>query len=90
MFECTFMLIFLFPSFQCLAQVNKETESVKLKRCASSEQGNNLLATYGDKSARVQRPLAFVPTVIINEVCSISLFIFYLLSAASLANSPSL
>ncbi|KAJ8705426.1 hypothetical protein PYW08_012472 [Mythimna loreyi] len=51
----------------CLAQVSKETESAKLKRCASSDQGDNLLATYGDKSAAVQRPLAFVPTIIINE-----------------------
>ncbi|NP_001040197.1 lysosomal thiol reductase IP30 isoform 1 precursor [Bombyx mori] len=52
---------------QCLTQVDKMSESDKLKRCASSEQGDNLLASYGDKTDAVMRPLAFVPTVIINE-----------------------
>ncbi|XP_028034393.1 GILT-like protein 1 [Bombyx mandarina] len=51
----------------CLTQVDKMSESGKLKRCASSEQGDNLLASYGDKTDAVMRPLAFVPTVIINE-----------------------
>ncbi|XP_012545939.1 lysosomal thiol reductase IP30 isoform X1 [Bombyx mori] len=51
----------------CLTQVDKMSESDKLKRCASSEQGDNLLASYGDKTDAVMRPLAFVPTVIINE-----------------------
>lgn len=51
----------------CLAQISKDSESTKLKRCASSDQGDNLLATYGDKSDTVQRPLAFVPTIIVNE-----------------------
>ncbi|XP_075989188.1 GILT-like protein 1 isoform X2 [Anticarsia gemmatalis] len=51
----------------CLTQVNKMDESSKLKRCASGDQGDNLLATYGDKTDNVMRPLSFVPTVIINE-----------------------
>ncbi|XP_050559734.1 GILT-like protein 1 isoform X1 [Spodoptera frugiperda] len=51
----------------CLTQINKDSESVKLKRCASSDQGDNLLAAYGDKSDAVQRPLGFVPTIIVNE-----------------------
>ena len=62
-----FIIAYFF--FQCLAQVDKESESGKLKKCASSGQGDSLLATYGDKSDTVQRPLAFVPTIIINEVC---------------------
>ncbi|XP_052750762.1 GILT-like protein 1 isoform X2 [Galleria mellonella] len=51
----------------CLNQINKQSESEKLTRCANGEQGDGLLATYGDKTDAVQRPLAFVPTVIINE-----------------------
>ncbi|XP_045530544.1 gamma-interferon-inducible lysosomal thiol reductase-like isoform X1 [Pieris brassicae] len=51
----------------CLQQVKREVESDKLKKCAAGEQGDNLLAAYGDKSDAVQRPLSFVPTVIINE-----------------------
>ncbi|CAH0599424.1 unnamed protein product [Chrysodeixis includens] len=51
----------------CLTEVNKQSESVKLKRCASTEQGDNLLASYGDKTDNVQRPLTFVPTIVINE-----------------------
>ncbi|XP_045489747.1 gamma-interferon-inducible lysosomal thiol reductase isoform X1 [Pieris rapae] len=51
----------------CLQQVKREGESDKLKKCAAGEQGDNLLAAYGDKTDVVQRPLSFVPTVIINE-----------------------
>ncbi|XP_041968141.1 GILT-like protein 1 isoform X2 [Aricia agestis] len=51
----------------CLEQVGKSAESSKLKKCADGAQGDSLLASYGDKSDLVQRPLAFVPTVIINE-----------------------
>ncbi|KAG6461510.1 GILT-like protein 1 isoform X2 [Manduca sexta] len=51
----------------CLNVVNKASESSKLKRCASGEQGDNLLASYGDKTDSVMRPLGFVPTIIINE-----------------------
>ncbi|KAJ0170087.1 hypothetical protein K1T71_014693 [Dendrolimus kikuchii] len=51
----------------CLTQANKTAESLKLKRCASNEQGDNLLAAYGDKTDAVQRPLSFVPTIVINE-----------------------
>ncbi|XP_063836872.1 GILT-like protein 1 isoform X1 [Ostrinia nubilalis] len=51
----------------CLAQVKKEAESTKLKACASGAQGDSLLATYGDKTDTVQRPLGFVPTIVINE-----------------------
>ncbi|VVC97117.1 unnamed protein product [Leptidea sinapis] len=51
----------------CLEQVKKSSESDKLWQCASGAQGDNLLASYGDKSDLVQRPLSFVPTVIINE-----------------------
>lgn len=52
---------------KCLAQVNKQSESVKLKKCAEDTQGDNLLASYGDKTDTVMRPLAFVPTIVINE-----------------------
>ncbi|KAI5634287.1 gamma interferon inducible lysosomal thiol reductase (GILT) domain-containing protein [Phthorimaea operculella] len=51
----------------CLTKVGKISESDKLKRCAGGEQGDNLLASYGDKSDSVQRPLGFVPTIVINE-----------------------
>ena len=51
----------------CLIQVNKQAESDKIKRCASGEQGENFMASYGDKTDGVMRPLAFVPTVVINE-----------------------
>ncbi|XP_068625989.1 gamma-interferon-inducible lysosomal thiol reductase-like [Battus philenor] len=51
----------------CLDQVKKSASSDKLKRCAAGEQGDALLAAYGDKTDAVQRPLSFVPTVIINE-----------------------
>ncbi|KPJ02238.1 Gamma-interferon-inducible lysosomal thiol reductase [Papilio xuthus] len=51
----------------CLGQVNKSNNSDKIKRCASGEQGDALLASYGDKTDLVQRPLSFVPTIIINE-----------------------
>ncbi|XP_045505981.1 gamma-interferon-inducible lysosomal thiol reductase-like isoform X2 [Colias croceus] len=51
----------------CLEQMKKSAETSKLKKCASGEQGDNLLASYGDKSDTVQRPLSFVPTVVINE-----------------------
>ncbi|XP_026333635.1 GILT-like protein 1 [Hyposmocoma kahamanoa] len=51
----------------CLAKFNKAEESEKLTRCANGEQGDNLLASYGDKSDAVLRPLQFVPTVVINE-----------------------
>ncbi|CAK1554467.1 unnamed protein product [Leptosia nina] len=51
----------------CLDQVKRQAESDKLKKCAAGEQGDNLLAAYGDKTDTVQRPLSFVPTVIINE-----------------------
>ncbi|KPJ09872.1 hypothetical protein RR48_01269 [Papilio machaon] len=53
--------------FQCLGQVNKSNNSDKIKRCASGEQGDAFLASYGDKTDLVQRPLSFVPTIIINE-----------------------
>ncbi|RVE43089.1 hypothetical protein evm_012263 [Chilo suppressalis] len=52
---------------ECLAQVKKEGESLKLKKCASGEQANSILASYGDKTDAVQRPLGFVPTIVINE-----------------------
>ncbi|XP_060809202.1 GILT-like protein 1 isoform X2 [Amyelois transitella] len=51
----------------CLAQLKKESEANKLKNCAGGDQGDNLLASYGDKTDAVFRPLSFVPTVIINE-----------------------
>ncbi|XP_052745463.1 GILT-like protein 1 isoform X2 [Bicyclus anynana] len=51
----------------CLEQVKRQGESDKLKRCAGGEQGDSLLASYGDKTDTVQRPLNFVPTVVINE-----------------------
>ncbi|CAG9106553.1 unnamed protein product [Plutella xylostella] len=51
----------------CLTQVKREDQSVKIKECASGEKGDNLLASYGDKSDSVQRPLSFVPTIVINE-----------------------
>ncbi|XP_049883504.1 gamma-interferon-inducible lysosomal thiol reductase-like isoform X2 [Pectinophora gossypiella] len=51
----------------CLAKVGKQSESDKLKRCAGGEQGDSLLASYGDKSDAVLKPLTFVPTVVINE-----------------------
>nr|AXF48737.1 odorant-binding protein OBP40 [Lobesia botrana] len=51
----------------CLEKLNKQAESTKLKGCASGNQGDNLLASYGDKSDSVQRPLSFVPTIVINE-----------------------
>ncbi|XP_032526058.2 gamma-interferon-inducible lysosomal thiol reductase-like [Danaus plexippus] len=51
----------------CLGQVKREAESAKLKKCASGAQGDALLASYGDKTDVVQRPLSFVPTVVINE-----------------------
>ncbi|XP_046975419.1 gamma-interferon-inducible lysosomal thiol reductase-like isoform X1 [Vanessa cardui] len=51
----------------CLEQVKRQAESDKLKRCAAGDQGDALLAAYGDKSDAVQRPLAFVPTIVINE-----------------------
>ncbi|XP_045782147.1 gamma-interferon-inducible lysosomal thiol reductase-like isoform X1 [Maniola jurtina] len=51
----------------CLEQVKRQAESDKLKRCADGEQGDNLLATFGDKTDAVARPLGFVPTIIINE-----------------------
>ncbi|XP_059055034.1 gamma-interferon-inducible lysosomal thiol reductase-like [Achroia grisella] len=51
----------------CLTQINKQSEGDKLKGCANGDQGDGLLATYGDKTDSVQRPLSFVPTVIINE-----------------------
>lgn len=60
-------------SFQCLTQVNKQNESDKIKRCASGDHGENLLASYGDKTDVVMRPLAFVPTVVINEVSMMKL-----------------
>ncbi|XP_072943324.1 GILT-like protein 1 [Epargyreus clarus] len=51
----------------CLDQVKRSSESVKLKQCASGEQGSALLAAAGDKTAVVGRPLSFVPTIVINE-----------------------
>ncbi|KAI8426680.1 hypothetical protein MSG28_014394 [Choristoneura fumiferana] len=36
-------------------------------RCAGGDQGDTLLASNGDKTDGVQRPLAFVPTVVVNE-----------------------
>ncbi|XP_063390603.1 GILT-like protein 1 [Cydia fagiglandana] len=51
----------------CLEKINKLSESTKLKQCASGTQGDNLLAGYGDKTDGVQRPLAFVPTIVVNE-----------------------
>ncbi|CAK1587408.1 unnamed protein product [Parnassius mnemosyne] len=51
----------------CLEQVKKLSNSDKIKRCASGEMGDNLLASYGDKTDLIQRPLSFVPTVVINE-----------------------
>uniref|UniRef100_S4PCB2 Lysosomal thiol reductase IP30 isoform 2 n=1 Tax=Pararge aegeria TaxID=116150 RepID=S4PCB2_9NEOP len=51
----------------CLEQVRRSSEADKLKRCAGGEQGAALLASFGDKTAAVQRPLNFVPTVVINE-----------------------
>lgn len=48
--------------------MKKQSESDKLKRCASGDQGDTLLATNGDKTDGVQRPLTFVPTIVINEV----------------------
>lgn len=41
---------------------------MKLKKCADSAKGASLLAAYGDKTDLVQKPLAFVPTVLVNEV----------------------
>ncbi|XP_063371467.1 GILT-like protein 1 isoform X2 [Cydia amplana] len=52
----------------CLEKISKLSESTKLKQCASGTQGDNLLAGYGDKTDGVQRPLAFVPTIVVNEV----------------------
>ncbi|CAB3250889.1 unnamed protein product [Arctia plantaginis] len=51
----------------CLTQVNKISESSKIKKCASGDQGSDLLAAYGNKTDQVSRPLSFVPTIIINE-----------------------
>ncbi|XP_045457113.1 GILT-like protein 1 [Melitaea cinxia] len=51
----------------CLEEVKRQPESSKLKQCADGEQGDNLLAAYGDKSDSLQRPLSFVPTIVINE-----------------------
>lgn len=51
----------------CLTQFTKISESDKLKQCASGDQGDGLLASYGDKTDNVMRPLGFVPTIIINE-----------------------
>lgn len=60
--------------FQCLQQVKHEGESDKLKRCAAGAQGDILLAAYGDKTDAVQRPLSFVPTVVISEVSPLTPF----------------
>ncbi|CAH0730492.1 unnamed protein product, partial [Brenthis ino] len=51
----------------CLKSVKREAESDKINRCANGSQGDSLLASYGDKTDAVQRPLSFVPTVVINE-----------------------
>uniref|UniRef100_A0A0K8TVH5 Odorant Binding Protein n=1 Tax=Epiphyas postvittana TaxID=65032 RepID=A0A0K8TVH5_EPIPO len=51
----------------CLEQIKKQSESDKLKRCAGGDQGDNLHAANGDKTDAVQRPLSFVPTVVVNE-----------------------
>ncbi|CAG9789749.1 unnamed protein product [Diatraea saccharalis] len=51
----------------CLAQVKKESVTERLKHCSDGPEGDAILANNGDKTARVQRPLAFVPTIIINE-----------------------
>ncbi|CAH2062073.1 unnamed protein product, partial [Iphiclides podalirius] len=51
----------------CLEQVKRSNSSDKMKNCASGAAGDQLLASYGDKTDLVQRPLSFVPTVIVNE-----------------------
>ncbi|GBP10022.1 GILT-like protein 1 [Eumeta japonica] len=54
-------------NFQCLAQLNQQTQADRINQCAEGDHGSNLLASYGDKTDAVMRPLSFVPTIVINE-----------------------
>lgn len=51
----------------CLRQTGRSDEFNKIKTCAESEQGDNLLALFGDKSDALMKPLQSVPTIVINE-----------------------
>ncbi|XP_077293959.1 GILT-like protein 1 [Arctopsyche grandis] len=50
---------------ECSTKLNITTTDVQT--CADGTKGDDILATYGDKTANLKPSLSFVPTVIFNE-----------------------
>lgn len=59
-------LVIIINLFQCAKRVALNID--KIKSCVQTEEGDKLLAEYGDKTWKLNPNLSFVPTVIYNGV----------------------